>query len=243
MGYFESRVPVDIENYDDLINKLKFLRKLDFRNVILEPVNNIEKFPKKLIEKIRKTTDLNVFFRINLKPKNIAELKQLIKKYNNFSHILSVESGDKEIQIYSARDTRIDVISFSYPNITKTLTPGVLSLSKQYNSFIEFSLAPIFNENKNIQSKNIRIIYSALRKTLAKKANYFISGNFSSLFDYRSPRVLISICQTLLDITLTNAKLALRENPFKLIEKLNTKINPNIIEDGVKIIKQEKVGE
>lgn len=237
MGYFESRVPVDIEKYDDIIDRLKFLRKLDFKNVILEPINSIEKLPQKLIEKIRKAINLNIYFRINLKPKNITELKQLIKKYNNFSHILSVESENKEIQIFCARDTRIDVVSFSYPNIAKTLTPGVLSLSKQYNSFIEFSFAPIFNENKYIQSKNIRIIYSALRMTLVKKANYFISGNFPCIFDYRSPRILISICQTLLDMSSTNAKLSLKDNPSKLIQKLNKKIDPNIIEDGVKIIK------
>lgn len=237
MGFFESRVPVDIEKYDDIINRLKFLGELDFKNVIIEPVNNIEKLPKKLLEKIRKAIDLNVYFRINLKPKNITELKQLIKKYNNFSHILSVESENKEIQIFCARDTRIDVVSFSNPIIAKTLTPGVLSLSKQYNSFIEFSFAPIFNENKYTQSKNIRIIFSALRMTLVKKVNYFISGNFLSFLDYKSPRVLISICQTLLDMSFTNAKLALKDNPSKLIQKLNKKIDPNIVENGVKIIK------
>ncbi len=237
MGFFESRVPVDIEKYDDIINRLKFLGELDFKNVIIEPVNNIEKLPKKLLEKIRKAIDLNVYFRINLKPKNITELKKLIKKYNNFSHILSVESENKEIQIFCARDTRIDVVSFSNPIIAKTLTPGVLSLSKQYNSFIEFSFAPIFNENKYTQSKNIRIIFSALRMTLVKKVNYFISGNFLSFLDYKSPRVLISICQTLLDMSFTNAKLALKDNPSKLIQKLNKKIDPNIVENGVKIIK------
>jgi len=240
LGFFESRVPIDIKKYDDIINRLRFLQKLGFNNVILEPVNNIEKFPKNLKKKIRESIELNIYFRINLKPKNIVELKQTIKKYDNFSDILSVESGNKEVQIFCARDTRIDVISFSYPHIAKTLTPGVLSLSKQYNSFIEFSFSPIFNENKTIQSKNIRLIYTSLRMTLAKNAYYFISGNFSNLFDYRSPRVLISVCQTLIDLSSSNAKLALRENPSKLIDKLNTKVNPNIIEEGVRIIEPKK---
>jgi len=240
LGFFESRVPIDIKKYDDIINRLRFLQKLGFNNVILEPVNNIEKFPKNLKKKIRESIELNIYFRINLKPKNIVELKQTIKKYDNFSDILSVESGNKEVQIFCARDTRIDVISFSYPHIAKTLTPGVLSLSKQYNSFIEFSFSPIFNENKTIQSKNIRLIYTSLRMTLAKNAYYFISGNFSNLFDYRSPRVLISVCQTLIDMSSSNAKLALRENPSKLIDKLNTKVNPNIIEEGVRIIEPKK---
>lgn len=240
MGFFESRVPIDIERYDDIINRLRFLQKLGFNNIILEPVNNIEKFPKNLKKKIRESIELNIYFRINIKPKNIVELKQTIKKYDNFSDILSVESGNKEVQIFCARDTRVDVISFSYPHIAKTLTPGVLSLSKQYNSFIEFSFSPIFNENKYIQSKNIRVIYTSLRMTLAMNAYYFISGNFSNLLDYRSPRVLISICQTLIDMSSSNAKLALRENPSKLIDKLNTKVNPNIIEEGVRIIEPKK---
>ncbi len=240
MGFFESRVPVDIKKYDDIIKRLRFLQKLGFKHVILEPVNSIEKFPKNLKKKIRDSIELNIHFRINIKPKNIMELKQIIKKYDNFSDILSVESGNKEVQIFCARDTRVDVLSFSYPHLTKTLTPGVLSLSKQYNSFIEFSFSPIFNENKYIQSKNIRIIYNSLRMTLAKKAYYFISGNFSDLLDYRSPIVLISICQTLIDMKPSSAKLALRDNPLKLIDKLNSKRNPNIIEDGVRIIEPKK---
>ncbi len=241
MGYFESRVPIDINDYENTVKKLRFLEKLNFKKIILEPLK-VEKISKNLKDKLRKEVDIDLYFRINLKPNSASDLKKIISKYNQFPDILSVESTNKEVQLFSARDTRIDIISFSNIDVTKTLTPGVISLSKQYNSFIEFSFNPMFTENKFAQSKNIHFIISAVNLALANKANYIISGNFSNIYDYRSPKVLLSFCQTLLDMPLPKAKLALRDNPEKLIEKIERRNDPNFIEEGVRLINSEKGG-
>ena len=81
----------------------------------------------------------------------------MLGNFNKSMDLLSVETFDKDTQIYAAKDSRVDILSFSEQKFLKTLSRGVISLVKQSGSFIEFSLAPIMITNKSIQSKNFRI--------------------------------------------------------------------------------------
>ena len=191
----------------------------DIKNIILEPVNRLDKISFDLKKKIQNESHINIYFRNNLRLGTIEEFRQNIRKYNNFQDILSIESLNKEVQLHSAKDSRVDLVSFSDPEILQTLTPGVISLTKQNNSFIEFSLAPLIVSNKTNQSKNFRRLYKNIQLALKLKANYIISGNFKYIFDYRHPRALISVCHSLLGIPLSIAKEVYIKNPQLLVEK------------------------
>ncbi len=214
---------VNFKDLDDIRKKLKWSQDLGIRNVILEPKNYMSKIPLELKEKIMKFSSSNIYFRVNLRVENLNEFKKKIKNHNNFEDLLSIESLNKDVQIHAARDSRVDLISFSEPNILKSLTTGVLSLVKQNNSFIEFSLHPIFERNIHLQSKNFRILYRFLHMIRKSKVNYIISGNFSDLYDFRHPRGLISICHSLLDLPINESKQAFNEQPRKLLERRNIK--------------------
>ncbi|MFW9819050.1 MAG: RNase P subunit p30 family protein [Candidatus Thorarchaeota archaeon] len=236
MSYFESRLPVDFDNFTEILEKLEFCKKLGIKNVILEPKKNTKLIQPEFKKKIRSKTKLNVFFRINLRVENIEDFKKRIKIYNNFSDVLSIESFNREVQLQAAKDSRVDIISFSNPQIIKTLTPGVISLTKQNNSFIEFSLASITIPNKTIQSKNFRNLYRFIQLALNKKANCIISGNFDDLYDLRHPRALISICNSLLGISLENAKKIFMRNPILLLERKEKNLE-NRLEPEFRLIK------
>jgi len=218
-------LPVDIKNIAEIENRLKFCEELGIKNIILEPKNGIDRVPSDIRYKVEKELNINIYFRINLRLKTIEEFKKKIKKFNNFPDILSIESLNREVQLQCSKDSRVDIVSFSDPDIIKTLTPGVISLTKQNNTFVEFSLAPIMVNNKTIQSKNFRNLYKFTQLALRSKANYIFSGNFMNVFDYRHPRALISICHSLLEIPISIAKKAYITNPKMLVEK--TKIRHN----------------
>lgn len=235
MAYIESRIPVNFNNFIEIKKKLDICENLGIKNIILEPKNGIEKIPIDFRKRVQNESKVNIFFRINLRINKVDEFKAKIKKYSNFTDILSVESLNKNVQLQSAKDSRVDIISFSDPEIIKTITPGVISLTKQNNSFIEFSLAPIMVKNKAEQSKNFRNLFKFTQLAFKLKANCIISGNFTDSFDFRHPRALLSICNSLLGISMNLAKEAYISNPKILVEKSKNQ-NDEIIEPGVKLV-------
>ncbi len=236
MPYFESRLKLNLSNFGDIEQKLNFCRDLGINNLILEFENGVNKITPELKEKISKSSALKLYYRTTIKPKNLDDLKRRLKQAKDISGIISVESSDRQVQIQAAKDSRVDIISFSTEHIIKTITPGVISLTKQNNSFVEFSLGPIMVKNKAIQSRFLRSLYRALQLAMLLNANYIISGNFDDMFKLRHPRALVSISHTLLGISLLNAKRAFSENVITLINRAKMRQGKNYIEPGVKLI-------
>ncbi|MHA1990696.1 MAG: RNase P subunit p30 family protein [Candidatus Hodarchaeales archaeon] len=236
MTYFESRIPIDINAFNEIEKKLNICEKLGIINVILEPKNRINRIPSDFRIRVQKNSKLNIFYRINLRIDKLEDFRAKIKSFSNFTDILSIESLNKNVQLQSAKDSRVDIISFSDPEIIKTITPGVISLTKQNNSYIEFSLAPIMVRNKAEQSKNFRNLFKFTRLAFKLKANCIISGNFTDSFDFRHPRALLSVCNSLLGISMNLAKEAYISNPKILVEKSKNQNNESI-EPGVKLVK------
>ena len=237
MSYFESRLKVDFEDLKEIEKRLTFCEKLDLKNLILEPKNDVKTISESYKKIIENLSNINIYYRYTLKPKNLQDFRKRIKDFSKYSEILSIETPNKEIQIHAARDSRVDLISFSHPEILKTLSTGVISLAKQNKKFIEFSLGPIIVDNKSIQSKNFRHLYRFIQKVRKLKADYIISGDFDELFDIRHPRALMSICNTLLDIPLEELKKIFKENPLKLLRRIKKKRDNKILENGVRIIR------
>ena len=238
MSYFESRLPADFNNINEIFKKLEFCEKLGIKNIILEPKKKLLTIPSELKNKLKEKTNLNIYYRINLKLENVEDFKNKINHFNNFSDILSIESLNKEVQLQAASDSRVDLVSFSNPEIIKTLTPGVISLTKQNKSFLEFSLAPIMISNKAIQSKNFRNLYKSIQLAFKFKASCIISGNFEDNYNLRHPRALISICHSLLGISLDRAKKIFRLDPILLLERTQ-KHSINTLKPEIRLIKGE----
>ncbi|MFW9999913.1 MAG: RNase P subunit p30 family protein [Candidatus Hermodarchaeota archaeon] len=228
MSYFESRLRVDFNDFNDIINKLQLCEDLGIKNLIIEPENKISIIPLDIKENIKRETNLKIFYRINLRLDDLDDFKRRIKVFNNFSDILSIESLNKDVQLHAARDSRVDIVSYSNPEIIKTLNPGVISLTKQNNSFLEFSLAPIMVNNKIDQSKNFRNLYKTIQLAIKLKGNIIISGNFDDMYDFRHPRALISICHSLLGIPLEKAKKIFKNNPILLLERPKKRADNNV---------------
>lgn len=237
MPYFESRLRLNLENFEEIENKFAICEKLGIKNVIVEPVGNLKNLGVELREKIESLTKMHLYYRMSLRPRNVDDLKSKLNLNNELPTILSIETPIKEIQIQAAKDSRVDVISFTDPKTMKTLTNGVISLSKQNNSYIEISLASMMVVNKVQQSKNFRELYRIIHLVKNLKGNLLICGNFEDSYHLRHPRTLISICHTLLGLSIIEAKQSFNENVKKLIERTLDRYDRNFIEYGIKFIK------
>ncbi len=239
MPYYEPRLSLELENFSSMEKYFKLCEILGMKNLIVELNKSPKNLEPDLIDKIRMLTKLNLNFRFNLKPVNMNQFKKDLKIYNNFPFILSIETPVKDIQIQAAKDSRIDVLSYSNPDIMKTISPGVISLIKQSGSFIEFSVAPIMVNNRTYQSKNFRLLYRFIQLIMKIKPNYIISGNFGNPYDLRHPRNLSSICHTLLGMPLRKAKEGFSKNVELLLNQVKIRSEKNHFQSGVRLIRGE----
>ena len=189
--------------------------------------------------KINNLTSINLNYRINIKPKNLKDYQVSLNSVGRSPDVVSIETDKKEIQIKAAKDSRVDLISFSVIETMKTLSNGVISLIKQNNSFIEISLVNIMEGNKSLQSKNFREIYKTIDLVRSLKGNLIISGNFADPYEFRHPRSLVSICHTLFGMSLAEAKKTFNSNVKLLLERARNRSNHSFIEEGIRILKGE----
>lgn len=236
MSYFEARIKVDFENFDEIKKTLNLCEKLRIKNLILEPRKNILDINPQTKRNLQELTNIDLFYRFTLSGKTLKDLKTQMKLYKNKPEIISIESPNQKIQEYAATDTRIDLLSFSDYHVLNTFSEGLLSLAVQNNKFIEFSLTPIMSNNRIYQSKAFRKLHRSIKLVINSHAKFIISGNFKNLYDLRNPRALISICHTLLGIPLEEAKKAFSKNVKLLLKKAEQRNNKLLFEDGVKLI-------
>lgn len=234
---FESRLRVDWRDIEDLNKKIELCKKLDIKNIIIEPLN-FNNSIRKLQEKLDLAQDLQVYYRINLQVKTLKEFKNRIRNLGKLPHVIGIETPNKEVLLQAAKDSRIDVISFSNVQLIDSLSPGIISLLNQNNAFIEFSMAPILVSNKRLQSKNFRKIHKSIELARQLNSNIIISGDIMDPFDIRNPRGWMSICNTLFEIPLNEAKKMLKENPLRLIKRAESRFNRNHIDEGIKLLEE-----
>ena len=66
MTYFESRIPVNINDFNEIKKKIDICENLGIKNIILEPMNGIEIIQSDFRKRVQKESKVNIFFRINL---------------------------------------------------------------------------------------------------------------------------------------------------------------------------------
>ena len=211
---------------------------MGIKNLIIEPTN-VLKLNSIVKTKINNLTSINLNYRINIKPKSYKEYQVSLNSVGSSLDIISVETDKKDIQIKAAKDSRVDLLSFSGIETMKTLSSGVISLVKQNSSFIEISLVNIMEDNKSLQSKNFREIYKTIDLIRSLKGNLIISGNFADPYEFRHPRSLVSICHTLFGMSLAEAKKTFNSNVKLLLERARNRSNHSFIEEGIRILKGE----
>jgi len=236
LPYFEAKLRVNLNDFAEIREKLDFCEKLSINYIIIEPIDYFKEISKDVKEKIEKLSNSNIYYRINLKTQNIKDFRKKIKKVSHVSDIISLETFNPNLQLIAARDSRVDLLSYTNFKLLNTLSEGVLSLANQNGKYIEFGIKSIMNESKQSQSKEFRILFKSIQMAMSRKVKFIISGNFKNKYDFRNPRALISIVNTLIDIPMPEVKRAFNRNVVSLIERSKNRTNPDIIEKGVKLI-------
>ncbi len=244
MAYFEGKLSFNTEDPTTFSEILSTYNELGLKNIVIELEDPKELQSISLTRLLSKYRNLNFFYRLNIRTENINEYKTKLKKCKNLPFVISIESSNKDIQLNAAKDNRVDLLSFSTIPILRSLTTGVLSLTRQFNTFLEFSLAPIMIESKYIQSKNFRLIYKSIQLSLKSKTSFIITGNFRQKYDCRHPKTLLSVSHTLLDLPYDIAKKCFSKNIELLLYKRSNPSENQLINSDYRIFyRREQINE
>ncbi|MFO8019297.1 MAG: RNase P subunit p30 family protein [Promethearchaeia archaeon] len=236
MAYYETRLRVDLQNSEEVAEYLNTCEQVGITNLIIEPLTSEFMITDAIKNQIQSLTNIKIYFRITMNPRNLKEFNRKIQKFNNFKYLLAVESSNKRIQLKASKDSRVDILTFSNIRKIKSISKGVLSLLSQNNTYLELSLSPLLINNKSEQSRNFRITYRFMERVLNSRVKYLLCGDAPSRFCLRNPRALISICVSLLDIPIQKAKMGFEKYPQTLVKDKFIKNDTQKFGNGFKLI-------
>lgn len=210
-----------------------------FQNLFMEISPQEFKKNVELIQKIQNQTKIKLFYRVTVHTNDVNEFNCALNKISNYKALIIVlQSTNKDLLTFAAKNSRIDVLSFSSVEEIKSLTPGIISLIKQSKKYIEISLIDLFMQKTFERSRSFREIYKILRLANNKEHIFIYAGLESSIYYIKGPREIISILNSIFEIPLSKAKSILSTNPSGLIENIQNRTDVNFLEDGVRIVKE-----
>ena len=242
--FSNTRVLLNALSDEEIINKLNLYKFVGFHIIFVEYNFDFNFDYRDHLNKIQKLTTLKLIGKISFQPASVNDLKdklQKAQKYKDF--VISIISNNKDILTFAAKDSRVDIISFTRIENIKKLTPGIISLLKQFNKFFEISIIDVLNTNKNNRSRVFREIYKILNLVHNNMEILLFGGSESENFHIRGPREIISIFHSIFNLNIAKSKRIVRENPSQLIKRLISRNNPNNLQSGVKVVNRIKMEE
>ncbi|MHA1679381.1 MAG: RNase P subunit p30 family protein, partial [Promethearchaeota archaeon] len=100
---------------------------------------------------------------------------------------ICIKSTDESTLNFTAKDSRIDIISLEDPDDFKAFSPGIASLAGQHNIFIELSFNKLLVSNGSSRSRTIRSFNKIINMSLENHARVIVSSFARNLVDVRGP--------------------------------------------------------
>ncbi len=217
--------------------KLNLYHMIGFQTLFinLDYVQNKEYL--NILQEIQSQTNLEVYGKITLYPNDIKHLKtelRSIKKLDTF--FIAVQSTNKDVLTFAVNDSRVNCISC--PKITnlKYITPGVISLIKTNQKFIEISLRDVILSKTHERSR----VFHNLSKFLNNMHTYMNSviygGWEENILEIIGPYEIKAIFSAIFDLPDKISNSIVKTNPQKVLNQLKNAYNSCYIQEGVRII-------
>ncbi|MBN2154938.1 MAG: hypothetical protein JW776_02710 [Candidatus Lokiarchaeota archaeon] len=188
-----------------------------------------------VIQELCDITPQKLYGKILLHPKNIKELRSQLKSLDKIKDFfISVQSVEKDVLSYAIKDSRVDLITCPHIIQLKSITPGIVSLVKTNQKFIEISLIDALFSKSGERSRLFHEVARFL-DTVRNNLHVVLCGGFEqSLNEIRGPREIASIFTAIFDVSTPMSKSIVQSNPQRIIAKLCERKDNNCIQSGVK---------
>lgn len=239
--FSNTRVLLNAQSEEEIIKKLNIYKFVGFHVIFVEYNFDFNFEYRAHLNKLQELTTLKLIGKIVFHPVSVKDLKKKLQKVQNYKDFaISIVSKNKDVLTFAANDSRVDIISFTNIENIRNLTPGLISLLKQFNKFFEISIIDVLITNNSNRSRVFREIYKILKLVNKNPEILLFGGSERENFYIRGPREIISIFHSIFNLNLAGSKRIVRENPSELIKRLIARNNPNNLQKGVEIITRLK---
>ena len=192
------------------------------------------------LKQICQETNLDFVSRTTLSPKNKKELLNELRKSRRKFKIISVRCNTKEVARQAAKDRRVDLLQFSSTNIFKRyFDQQETELASQGLCGLEIELAPILQLTSFSRTRLLSVLRKEIELAERKKIPIILSSGATTEHLMRGPYDFAALT-TIFDMQLSSALKALSETPKEIIKRNRTKLNPEYIAPGIKIVRKKK---
>jgi len=179
---------------------------------------------------------LEYISRVDLEIKSLSQAKGFLRKYRKSVDLVVARPRNINAARFSARDGRIDMIFFDgrSPKFD-TIQAKLMGVN---NKVLEIAISEILTAEKRVPV--IRKLNRTLTIALKYDVKIVLSSGAHNIYEIRTPRDMVSIIKTLLNIEYESGLEMMRENPFSVILRSREKRNKEFIMPGLKVIGKAK---
>jgi RNase P/RNase MRP subunit p30 len=228
---------------DDVITQKMIIKAqtLGYNQIAVPLPFNASKNQINQLKQICQEANLDFVSRTNISPRNKNELLNELRKYRRKTEIISVRCDSKDVARQAAKDRRVDLLQFSSTNIFKRyFDEQEAELASQALCGLEIELAPILQLTSFSRTRLLSVLRKEVELAERKKIPIILSSGATTKHLMRGPYDFASLT-TIFDMPLSTALKALSETPKEMIKQNRTKLSPDYIAPGIKIVRKKKV--
>jgi ribonuclease P/MRP protein subunit RPP1 len=238
MKFYDLHVQSVLSGGENSIEELaKFAKGLGYSAIAIcdyyQNMNTLKELKKK-IESIE--VDIEVIPGVEIKAKDVKELKETIKKVRDEVLIVIVSGGNYLINRAACEDSRVDILA--HPELGRTdsgLDHICARAAAENNVAIEINFREILYSFRKPRSHVFSHISRNIRLCDKFNTPMIICSGAQSIWDMRGARELVSIAN-ILGLDLSKAFAAVTSIPQQIIEDNKKRLEGKKVTEGVEIV-------
>lgn len=238
MKFYDLHLQSNLSEGENSIEEMvRIAEKLGYSGIaICDTYQGKEKIDelKKAIKEVE--TEIGVYLGVDIKAKDVNELKEIISKVREKVLVVVVSGGNYNINRAACEDSRVDILAHPESGrIDSGLDQVCLEASARNNVRIQINFREILYSFRRPRSYILNHITKNIRLADHFRTPVIICSGAQSTWDMRSPRELVSIANVL-GLDLGKAFQGVTSVPQQIIENNKKVLEGEKITEGVEIV-------
>lgn len=208
--------------------------ELGFKGVAV----TFDRKPSKSVRELALDLGLDLVYRVDLQPRNPAELTAMLKRVRRSFEIVSVECHGKAVARQAAKDHRVDILNFHASVSSRRqvrFDRQEASLALDANCSYEINLLDLIRQGPMAASRLISLLRGEVENARKFNVPIIISSGAREPLLMREPRGLAAVAD-LFDVGEEEGLNMVSTNPWKLVEENREKLGAGFVVPGVKVV-------